>query len=86
MTNTIAGHGVPDGFRAAQFIKELKQFEAEEKMPELIIICLPNDHTSGTSAGAPTPAHRWPTTTWPSDNRRGHQPQQILEGHVYLRD
>jgi len=25
-------------------------------MPQLVIICLPDDHTSGTSAGAPTPA------------------------------
>jgi hypothetical protein len=25
-------------------------------MPQLVLICLPNDHTSGTSRGAPTPA------------------------------
>ena len=43
-------------FRAAQFIKELKEFEWTGEMPELIIICLPNDHTSGTKPGAPTPA------------------------------
>ena len=47
---------VPDVFRAAQFIKELKQFEQSGDFPNLSIICLPNDHTSGTSAGAPTPA------------------------------
>jgi YVTN family beta-propeller protein len=56
-TNTIGWHlAVPDVYRAAQFGKELKQFEADGKMPELTIICLPNDHTSGTHAGSPTPA------------------------------
>ncbi|MCK7527565.1 MAG: hypothetical protein MZV64_63145 [Ignavibacteriales bacterium] len=36
-------------------------------MPQLILICLPDDHTSGTSRGladARRPAS--PTTTWPS--------------------
>ncbi len=47
---------IPDVFRAAQFIKELKEYERSGKLPNLIIICLPNDHTSGTRAGAPTPA------------------------------
>jgi YVTN family beta-propeller protein len=47
---------VPDVFRAAQFISELKEFEARGELPNLIIICLPNDHTSGTDPGAPTPA------------------------------
>ena len=47
---------IPDVFRAAQFIKELKQFEANGGFPNLSIICLPNDHTSGTKAGTPTPA------------------------------
>jgi hypothetical protein len=47
---------VPDVFRAAQFIKELREFEARGRFPNLVIICLPNDHTSGTSAGYPTPA------------------------------
>jgi YVTN family beta-propeller protein len=47
---------VPDVFRAAQFIKELKEFERAGNFPNLSIICLPNDHTSGTKAGSPTPA------------------------------
>ena len=56
-TNTVGWDlAVPDVFRAAQFIKELKQFEQSGKFPNLAIICLPNDHTSGTAAGAPTPA------------------------------
>jgi DNA-binding beta-propeller fold protein YncE len=56
-TNTVGWDmNVPDVFRAAQFIKELKEFEKNGNFPNLVIICLPNDHTSGTSAGAPTPA------------------------------
>jgi YVTN family beta-propeller protein len=47
---------IPDAFRAAQFIKELREYERTGKFPNLIIICLPDDHTSGTRAGAPTPA------------------------------
>lgn len=47
---------IPDAFRAAQFIKELHEYERSGKFPNLIIICLPDDHTSGTKAGSPTPA------------------------------
>ncbi len=57
VTNTVGWDlDVPDVFRAAQFIRELKQFERTGEFPNLSIICLPNDHTSGTRAGAPTPA------------------------------
>jgi YVTN family beta-propeller protein len=56
-TNTVGWDmDVPDVWRAAQFIRELKQFEQSGAFPNLVIICLPNDHTSGTKAGAPTPA------------------------------
>ncbi len=56
-TNTVGWDmDIPDVFRAAQFIKELREYEKQGNFPNLIIICLPNDHTSGTSAGAPTPA------------------------------
>ncbi len=47
---------IPDVFRAAQFIKELHEYERTGKFPNLVIICLPDDHTSGTRLGAPTPA------------------------------
>ena len=47
---------VPDQYRAKFFINELRQFEQKGGFPNLVIICLPNDHTSGTSAGWPTPA------------------------------
>jgi len=57
MMNTVGWNlDVPDVFRAAQFISELRRFEARGEMPNLIIICLPNDHTSGTDPGAPTPS------------------------------
>jgi YVTN family beta-propeller protein len=56
-TNTVGWDmDVPDVFRAAQFVKDLREFEEKGEMPNFIIICLPNDHTSGTAAGAPTPA------------------------------
>lgn len=47
---------VPDQFRADFVIRELRAFEASGDLPRLILICLPNDHTSGTSPGCPTPA------------------------------
>ena len=47
---------IPDAFRAAQFLKELHEYERTGEFPNLIIICLPDDHTSGTKAGSPTPA------------------------------
>jgi len=46
---------VPDVYRAAQFIKELKEFETNDNFPNFIIMLLPNDHTSGTRPGMPTP-------------------------------
>ena len=56
-TNTVGWDmDIPDVFRVAQFIKELREYERQGVFPNLVIICLPNDHTSGTSAGAPTPA------------------------------
>jgi DNA-binding beta-propeller fold protein YncE len=57
MTNTIGWDlDVPDVWRAAQFIKSLKQFEASNNFPNLVILWLPNDHTSGTKFGSPTPS------------------------------
>jgi hypothetical protein len=56
-TNTVGWDlSVPDVFRARQFIRELREFEKNGDFPNLSIICLPNDHTSGTKAGAATPA------------------------------
>ena len=47
---------VPDVYRAGEFIKELKDFERRGSLPNFMIMLLPNDHTSGTAAGWPTPA------------------------------
>ncbi len=47
---------VPDQARADFILKELKEFEERGEFPDLVIICLPNDHTSGTDANCPTPA------------------------------
>ena len=56
MTNTIGWDlSVPDIWRAAQFIKDLKQFEAADNLPNLVILWLPNDHTSAAKLGSPTP-------------------------------
>ncbi len=41
--------------RVTQFQKEFKEFEKNGELPRLIIIRLPNDHTSGTSKGKLTP-------------------------------
>jgi DNA-binding beta-propeller fold protein YncE len=45
----------PDAKRADRYIAELKRFESEGEMPRLQIIRLPNDHTSGATAGTRTP-------------------------------
>jgi YVTN family beta-propeller protein len=46
---------IPDVYRAAEFIKELRAFEKNNNFPNFIIMLLPNDHTSGTRPGRPTP-------------------------------
>lgn len=56
-TNSFIGWAleVPDQVRADLFLKELKAFEARGAFPQLVILRLPNDHTSGAKRGAPTP-------------------------------
>ena len=57
VTNTVGFDlAIPDVFRAAQFAREVKQFEETGNYPDLSIIWLSSDHTGGTSPGAPTPA------------------------------
>jgi DNA-binding beta-propeller fold protein YncE len=46
---------VPDQKRADVWIAEMQKFDRDGKMPALEIIRLPNDHTSGATAGSPTP-------------------------------
>ncbi|MBN1271365.1 MAG: bifunctional YncE family protein/alkaline phosphatase family protein [Candidatus Aminicenantes bacterium] len=47
---------VPDVWRARYITEQINAWEQEGSMPRLILICLPNDHTSGTRAGSPTPS------------------------------
>jgi YVTN family beta-propeller protein len=45
----------PDVERAKVFLDDLRQFEASNAMPRLIVMRLPNDHTSGTTPGKIAP-------------------------------
>lgn len=57
VTNTAGWNlSIPDVYRAACFIRDLKEFERTGGFPNFTIIFLPNDHTSGTRANGPTPA------------------------------
>jgi hypothetical protein len=56
VTNTVGWDlDIPDVFRASQFIKGLKNYEASGSLPNLVILWLPNDHTSGMKVNSPTP-------------------------------
>jgi YVTN family beta-propeller protein len=46
---------IRDQRRADIFIAEYERFAREGTMPRLLIVRLPNDHTAGARAGAPTP-------------------------------
>ncbi|MGD1009018.1 MAG: bifunctional YncE family protein/alkaline phosphatase family protein [Candidatus Aminicenantales bacterium] len=47
---------VPDVWRARYIANQIAAWDREGRMPQLILICLPDDHTSGTKEGSPTPA------------------------------
>ncbi len=47
---------VPDVWRARYIANQIAAWDKEGRMPQLILICLPDDHTSGTRAGSPTPS------------------------------
>lgn len=50
---------IPDKIRADIFLRELAEFEKKGSFPNLTIVYLPQDHTSGTTKAAPTPnAHQ----------------------------
>jgi YVTN family beta-propeller protein len=55
-TNTVGWDlKVPDVVRAAEFIRELRYFETNGELPELVFLFLPNDHTGGARSDYPTP-------------------------------
>jgi YVTN family beta-propeller protein len=47
--------GIPDVYRAKSFISDLHTFEKKGDLPNLMIMLLGNDHTSGTDEGFPSP-------------------------------
>ncbi|HPC62807.1 MAG TPA: beta-propeller fold lactonase family protein, partial [Verrucomicrobiota bacterium] len=55
-TNTVGWDlKVPDVLRAAEFIRELREFETRGAFPNLVMLFLPNDHSGGTRGQYPTP-------------------------------
>jgi YVTN family beta-propeller protein len=46
---------IPDVVRAQIFIADVKKWESEGKMPNLVMLQLPSNHTNGTAPGAHTP-------------------------------
>ncbi len=52
----------PDVKRTDRFLQELAEFEKTGEMPRLVILRLPNDHTSGTTPG------KWTVTACVGDN------------------
>jgi hypothetical protein len=46
---------IPDVLRVEIFLKALKEYEKKGGLPDFVIVYLPQDHTSGTSPGSPTP-------------------------------
>jgi hypothetical protein len=47
---------VPDVYRAREFLKELKGYEEKGELPSLMMMLLPNDHTTGVKEEYPIPA------------------------------
>ncbi|MBP1768380.1 MAG: Phosphoesterase family protein, partial [Candidatus Aminicenantes bacterium] len=55
-TDTLGWNmAVPDVWRARYIVNQVAAWDKEGRMPQLILVCLPDDHTSGTSEGSPTP-------------------------------
>jgi len=46
---------IPDVIRTDIFLNEFTEYEKKDEWPNLVIIFLPSDHTSGTRPGTPTP-------------------------------
>jgi YVTN family beta-propeller protein len=49
------GLKVPDVTRARIFLRHLKDWEVQGKMPNLVMVQMPSDHTEGTTPGLSTP-------------------------------
>jgi YVTN family beta-propeller protein len=46
---------ISDAYRTTEFINEFREYEKNNNFPNFVLILLPNDHTSGTRPGLPTP-------------------------------
>jgi len=44
----------PDKTRVYEFLREFREFEAQGKIPKLMMVRLPGDHTAGRAPGKPT--------------------------------
>jgi len=53
-----------DVARAQIFLADLKKFESEGKLPNLMLVQLPSNHTFGASPGLSTPKAMVAITTW----------------------
>jgi len=54
-TYTGSPRTINDQYKADEFIKELHHFENTDSFPNLMMLSLPNNHTSGTQVDFPTP-------------------------------
>ncbi|GAA3753000.1 alkaline phosphatase family protein [Terriglobus aquaticus] len=46
---------IPDQYRADYWIQQFKEMDAQNQVPNLTVLWLPDDHTAGTSKGHPYP-------------------------------
>lgn len=46
---------IPDVVRARIFLSDVRRWESEGRMPNLVLVQLPSDHTAGTTPGVSTP-------------------------------
>ena len=73
--------------RVDVFLKELREFEQKGELPNLMIVFLPQDHTSGTTPGMPTPrAHVADNDLALGRVVEAISQEQVLAEDVHLRD
>jgi DNA-binding beta-propeller fold protein YncE len=73
---------ITDGKRVDNWLAEFRAYEQNGNLPQLSIIRLPNDHTNGTKAGAPTPR----AMVAENDLALGRLVEAISSSAVYWKD
>jgi DNA-binding beta-propeller fold protein YncE len=73
---------ITDGKRVDNWLAEFRAYEQNGNLPQLSIIRLPNDHTNGTKAGAPTPR----AMVADNDLALGRLVEAISSSAVYWKD